>query len=297
MVSVLQQRATTIVGLLVTAVLSLLSFLFPLSPEARWLTIVVGTTITLTTTVLEMRLADMTSKEMGRRFEIYSLLERIEQDTNLRQRAMTIVDSCKKELQNLARGIITLSRDEFITYITEKVRSCRRGQEVLAIHIALEPADMEMWEDDPGVANYFQANVEARKRGVHIVRVFILKKAMLISQSTGEVTNPRIIEILKKHKRAELGVIILWDEDLKDLSDDIRRQEFMVFGNEEVQINPVRLHGTYFSLTSIRKRSDIEAYTKRHEHLASRGKPLERVLKEINVPMDMPDRSGKGPLS
>jgi hypothetical protein len=286
MLSRLRQGLTPIIGESVTIAFSFISdFLLGLPREFTWLTFFVGSMVTVAVTLLEMRLTDTASAlsiEMGRKLEIYHLLERLDKNNALRSRASHIVNKCVVELQNLTKGILRLDCDEFYSYITAKMNGMTPGAKVFAIHIALEPSDMYIWDDIPGIANYYEANIAAKKRDVEITRVFVLKKDMVIQPETWQVLNHRIVNIMRQQHDDELTIRVAWDNEL---SATLLLEEFMIFSGKdgkEIQVNAPRPNDRYYNLVLLHDPSDIQSYETRYAELLSCSWDLKYFLKKVN---------------
>jgi hypothetical protein len=276
--SFLKQYVTTFVSALVTLVLTLITdFVLNLPRDISWLIVSIGTIITLSATLLEKRLAETASKEIAGKLKLYNLLEQLDDDDVLRLRGLELINKCESELENLAKGVLRLDRDEYYKYIGDRMSTASKY--VQAIHIALELSDMYIWENEQGIVNYYRINKEAVQRRVRIERIFVLKKSRVIDASNNQVIDPRTIEILKRQRDDGIEVMIVWLESMGDSLGE----EFMIFDEKEVQVQSSipELPGRLYNLSLKRKASDVTYYGSKYSNLRAVGQPLEEFLQSI----------------
>lgn len=267
MKSTLRKYATTSIGALITITLSLISdFILKLPPETTWITFFVGSIVTITATILEQNILESSSSEIDRKLEIYSLLEKI-QDEELYNRGKAAIEICRVELENLSKGILGLETGQLFRYLVEITETAKHH--IRVTHIGLHEKYVEMWQTG-GEQQWYKQNVKLVKRGVLFERLFILNKALCMDKELNKL-KAGIKEMLQKQIHDGVKVLVVWQDDLVD-----RRwiKDFAIVDSEVVLETKPDWIGGYSDVTVYRKKFDVEGFTKIFEDLRSRSRPI-----------------------
>lgn len=206
--------------------------------------------------------AILVKREIVSHLHLYRTAAEIE-DTELRQHAMHQIQECAEKLESIKQGILRLSPEEFFRYIVDRMDGVRES--VQAIHMALDLEAMLIWEEDPGVRNYYQANRRAVAKGVRIQRIFLLDPRVALHERANAVLSQQDrdgIEVLIKVVRAgEVEGI----------------EEFMLYDRRDVQVNE-RLPAGRYTGVSIVKGARVASYEKRFLNLKASARAFAEVV-------------------
>lgn len=271
----LQSHITTIVGTLVTVLLSLVSdFLLKLPTEITWLTFSIGAIITITITLLEQRLLDTNSEEINRKLEIYRLLSNIGDD-ELLKRGHTAIEECRTELENLAKGVLRIESPELYQYLI-KTSGIAKYQ-ILGTHIGFDELHMNLNSSasnalqTSGVQQWFERKHKLMQQGIRFERIYILPRNISIDNKTGRL-NPEIIKHLEKQQSDGVSISVVWQEDI-DKPDLI--QDISIFDNKiALVIRPAWTTG-YLDITVYKNEFDVTRYANIYNTIRSKGRTLQ----------------------
>lgn len=267
-----------IIGLLATVALSLVSdFLLNLPREITWLTFFVGSIVTVTATLQELRLLNMVSDEIGYKLEIYNLLNNIE-DSELRKLAEKAINECLQKLRDYQSDIIA-SDDDAVSYATNRLSQCKKSLQ--STYWAPDMQTLYYIEDDFVGRNYYQANINALKRGIHIKRIFILNKRIMLDNN--RFIDDKALRILQKQQNDTVDVRISWIDDQSNWRDLIGLyQDFAIFDGKEVVTIRHGIGNIRYGTVIRKKHEQVEDYQKAFQELWNRSRPLADIVAEHN---------------
>jgi hypothetical protein len=236
-------------------------------PSVAYLPVIFGFLITAAASLLKVELMERIDHDS----RIQSLLNQIESE-DLHKRGIEIVQECEYALENLLHGIIQGRSAELSKVLVERANHTRHLLQ--ATHLAPNPASMYVWEDHQGTANYYQANIQALKRGVTIERLFLLWKKDVIDSNTGQVIDPRIMKIMHDHQDNGIEVFVTW---LESLVDPESAEDFIIFDDEEVELSSMMTEKVHSRLLMMHKPVSIRMYKSRFAELKALGQPLSQL--------------------
>ena len=271
----IQKYITTLVSLLATVILTLLSdFILNLPVEITWLTFFTGTIITISVTLLEQRLLDVTSEELSKKLEIFQLLEQID-DVEIQQLAKETIEDCTEQLRKFKQGIIPST---FQAHLTNRLNKCQKKFQ--ATFWVNEIDFLYRLEDSFAGRNYFEMNKKAIERGIKIERIFLIKRTSVVDDN-GNIFNEKALRIVNNQKNAGISVRVGWTEDLegRHYESDIY-QDFGIIDGIEVLL---QLHGVGDSMHGsmlIKQNDQVRKYAEVFRKLQNLSRPLDEVLEK-----------------
>jgi hypothetical protein len=133
---------------------------------------------------------------------------------------------------------------------------------------------MYVWDDHQGITNYYQANLQALKRGVIIERLFLLWKKDVIDSNTGQVIDSKIMKIMSDHQDCGIEVFVTW---LESLIDPESAEDFIIFDDEEVVLSSMITEKVHSRLLMMHKPVSIRMYKSQFAELKALGQPLSQL--------------------
>jgi len=151
--------------------------------------------------------------------------------------ASVILDSAIERLTLIPKGILRLDPSIYFTELIETMNKETKGAHVLAVN----SISLSRWNDDPREKHYFQANLDAIRRGVNVHRIFLLDKSKMKGPEADQLKR-----IIVQQRDAEILVEIVWYEDIlhdRELHDDfvLFDESNVVFVDEYDRIDPTRV--------------------------------------------------------
>jgi hypothetical protein len=203
-----RKRIITLIGLLLTVILSLVSdFILKLPKETTWMTFFVGSIVTITVTLLGQEIEesiDNTEYNFKKALANYSLMyDNFENlgDENLQYQIISLLDTLKK---GEVPAFMAASRTRHLI-MTAKT-SC------VSIYPIRQKQELYDWVDYPRHRTWLRDNYDAVKRGVKVERTFILKKSEFYIHDQWD---EKALTVLSE--QAENGILIrlIWYEDFQ----------------------------------------------------------------------------------
>lgn len=256
-----REYVMAVISFIATLILTLGAELLNFGRETSYLIFAIGTTITLTATLLEKELANKLEDDVSRTLDLYRQTKEIE-DGEL-----------QSEIFKLAKS---LSQGEVPPYIAA-IRSTklfeRAKKTVYASDFNPLPKDILHWENSR-LATWYKNGIDAVKRGVFLERIFILKKSDVLVNGKWDKDSLRILQ-----KQSKDGIIIriLWIEEVT--SGDVRPQRdvlrnLVIFDETEVLITTQEPR--IFRLPSEKVREYIEIFEEQKKF----SRTLDELLSE-----------------
>ncbi len=125
-------------------------------------------------------------------------------DPECQAKAHEIVAGTKRTLALLQQGYIPLDETEFYLKGTKYMDESRRHAKVV------DPVTVG-WDSRGSLVNYYQANLRAVERGVHITRIFVISRE--------ELTDAAVQKVLLAQLRDGIEVRIAYRDELPTASD------------------------------------------------------------------------------
>ena len=279
----LQKYGTAIIGVLVTVFLSFASdFLLHLPREFTWLTFFLGSITTVAVTLLEHRLIDANTTELNKKLEIYNIHESIK-DPELHQLADIAIAECIQKLKDYQSGIITSPVDGQSAAM-ERLPHCKKSFETT--FWVVNKQSLYRIQDTSSGRSYFQANVDAVKRGVDITRIFLLGKAQFVD-ANHNFFDSKAIKIIQQQQASGIKVRICWLEELERLDSFSELfHDFGILDNTEVialrhGVGDIR-HGTLI----IKNIDQVRHYRRIYDRLWRLCRPIDEFL--LEYPLAVP---------
>lgn len=260
-----REHLLAVISFVATLVLTLIAEVINLSKDTTYLTFAIGTTITLTVSLLEKQLEDKVKNQIGESLEFYRLTEAID-DEDLRHEIIELVRS-------LGRG-----------EIPPHIASSRSGKLFAKTRKTIYAADynptskhISRWEG-PRLETWYQSGVDAVQRGVNLERIFILNKDEVIQ---GRIWDETTLRILKRQSNDGIRVRILWIEDIAKGDVPPQRnvlQSLVIFDEKEVLETTNNVQRIYRP-PSEKLRECFEIYQEQRKF----SRPLEEIISNIMV--------------
>lgn len=261
----LQSYTMALISFVATLMLTLIAeFVLDLTPEGTYLTFVVGTSITLATTMLEKNLEVQIEDRISRAFDLCQLISSID-DVALQH-----------EVFKLAKSLSSGEVPPYIT-ATRSVKLFKQADH--SIYASDYNEDLQLTERWKGsrLRRWYKLNLEAIKRGVVTERIFILRKSEVIDSNGWDEGTLSILQ-----KQAEDGVLVkvLWIEDV--ISGDLRPQRdvlknLVIFDKEEV-LETTRIERRLYRFPS----DEVSEALATFEEQRKFSRKLEDILAEEN---------------
>lgn len=239
-------------------------------PFQAYLPVIFGLLITASAALLKFELMERIDRDS----RIQSLLNQLEHE-DLHKRGVEIVDECEEVLEDLSRGIIKAGSAEIFKIVAEHTDRTRKH--IQATHLAPNLSYIYNWEDNQGLANYYQSNLHALKRNVTIERLFLLKKEDLIDKSTGQVISSRALRIMQDQQTHGIKVFVTW---LESVADPEPVEDFIIFDNEEVAVQFPLTDGKYHRMLNLYGPVSVRTYKQRFVALKTLGQSLNAMLEQ-----------------
>jgi hypothetical protein len=184
-----------------------------------------------------------------------------------------VVQECEDVLKDLSRGIIRAGSAEIFKIPAELTDRTRHH--IQATHLAPDISYIYNWEENQGLANYYQANLRAVGRKVRIERLFLLRKEDLIDKSTGQIMSPRALKIMEEHRKQGIIVFVTW---LESVADPELIEDFIIFDDEEVAVQYPMMQGNYHRTLTLYGPVSVRTYKQRFAALKVLGQSLDKLL-------------------
>lgn len=263
-----------------TIIIGLIALLLPnVSKGEAYIVWAVGALMISVTFTLKKEILSV----LNERIEIYSLLQKINDD-ELRRMAINCIDECRNNLENLAQGSFTGGVSEIFDHGILRIKNINNS--IQATHVVPTLSCLHIFNTQPSVINYYNANIEAIKRGVKIERIFIIDEEVFFD-SDKNIVDIEALKIIKKQIDDGIDVTIALK---KDIPESDLMEDFIIFDNSIVQIEKTGTANIYDGVTVTKIPKDIKLYQSKFRALRLNGHPPERifnfdVLNEMNEKM------------
>lgn len=154
------------------------------------------------------------------------------------EHAVQIFDTALDRIKQITQGKLVLDANAYFIDLVDTMHSIEKNSKVLAVN----SISMLRWTEDPRQRKYFQANIEASRKGVQIHRIFVVDKSEMISDA-GE----RIRQAIIDQKNNGIRVDIVWSTSISqypELHDDFTLFDGpgKLFKDEHDPLDPTRVH-------------------------------------------------------
>lgn len=200
-------------------------------------------------------------REFEDKLEIYTLLEKIE-DEDLHKRGLMAIERCKVELENLSKGVLQLESGQLFRYLIQVSNSAR--YHIRTTHVGLDEKYIEILQT-AGESQWHQHNAELVRKGIRFERFFILKRNDTVIDESNRLRK-KIKEILEEQQNNGIEVRIVWQEELDN---EELVQDFVIFDDDLALVtNPSWTTG-YSNVIVYRRKYNIDHYSEVYEALRS----------------------------
>lgn len=219
------------------------NFALKLSIGDQFIVIAVGLMATLIVAAIEREVPELFGNQVDHKLEVYTLLAQID-DTEFRDRAQEIIADCKYNLRQLADG-------RFGSYMSaspyERGRLYKAKHRLRAVYLGTiyQGLGFYSWRRTPEEKRYYQENLEMIRRGIEIVRVFILRRNRTVNDESRIALDDEIVSIMKQQRDDGIKVRIAWEEDITSVAGCEVLKDFVVLDNFEVDAREYTPDGNY----------------------------------------------------
>lgn len=240
----LENYILTLAGLVVTFILYVLAaFGLHLSANDQYLVFAIGFMTTLVFAAFEHEVPKLFATQIDQKIKLYRLFSQIE-DGEFREWAREIIADGEYKLGQLAQG-------EFRARMGTKYdvgRLYRAQKKICGVYLgtAYQLLGFHSWKrNSEQQEGYYRENLEAIKRGVEIIRVFILSKSKTVNEATGIILDSAIVNEMKKQQKDGIGVWIAWENDIASRAGTEALKDFVILDAFEVDVREHASDGTY----------------------------------------------------
>jgi hypothetical protein len=275
----LENYKLTLFGLVVTFILYVLAaFVFPVSASDQYLVFAIGFMTTFVIATFEHEVPNLFATQIDQKIESYRLFSQIE-DGEFRELAREFIADSEYKLRLLSQG-------EFRAPMGSKYdvgRLYRAQKKICGVYLGTtyQLLGFHSWKrNSEQQEGYYRENLEAIKRGVEIIRVFILSKSKTVNETTGIILDGTIVNEMKKQQKDGIRVWIAWENDIASRAGTKALKDFVIIDADEVDMREHASDGTY-EVVIWKNPTIIQRYQHFFSILHGNSLPLDRFLTQF----------------
>jgi hypothetical protein len=179
-------------------------------------------------------------------------------DSECQDKSHELLTDFKRHLTQLQQGYLLLNQSEF--YL-EGVKALEQSTQLVK---AVDPLQVD-WDSRGSLVNYYQANLNALKRQVKIIRIFVMNRR--------ELENPNVLQTLQQQLGDGVEVRIAYLEDLQSKGSTVDSLDFAIYDDQIVtDRNPPNSH--YFGKRTTQT-TEIEKYQRLFNVIEHHSQPFQ----------------------
>jgi hypothetical protein len=240
----LENYRLTLAGLVVTFILYILAnFGLHLSSSDQYLVFAIGVMTTLVIATFGHEVPKLFATQIDQKIKLYQLFSQIE-DGEFRECAREIMANSEYKLSQLAQGEFRASMGS--KYDGERLHRAQKKICGVYLGTTYQLLGFHSWaRNSEQQEHYYRENLEAIKRGIEVVRVFILARSKTVNDTTGIILDRAIVNEMKKQQKDNIRVWIAWENDIASRVGTEALKDFVILDAFEVAVREHTSDGTY----------------------------------------------------